>query len=117
MQATIMNCHGKLLVYTERYKLKKIRGSVPIVYRRHKLVSSLKQYTVTSFSFDSSNSISVGIQENSTKYHLKFHPKVVYKHPQKTSCYNSVVQWHIANNLYKVFTDIPFQTIMDMLSS
>ena len=90
---------------------------MPIVYDRHKPVSSVKKYRITSFNYESSGRISVRVQGKSCDYNLKFYPKVIYRNPVTPPLYNSVVQWHTGNNLYKLFTDITFQSIIVMLDS
>ena len=47
---------------------------MPIMYERHRPVSSGKKYIITSLSYESSGRISVGVKGNSrsNNYHLKF---------------------------------------------
>ena len=108
---------GKLVVHTVGFTCKRVRGSVPIQYERHKPVNSRKEYILTTFSCESSGRIIVGVQENSIKYNLKFYPKVIYKSPLKSSYYSTVIQWYIGNSLYKVFTNLPLHTVIGMLDS
>ena len=111
-----MDFNGKLVVYSVGFKCKR-RGSAPAVYYRHKPVSSVKKYIISRFCYESSGRIRVSVKERSCIYQLNFYPKVIYKNPAKSIPYKSVIQWHIGNNLYKLFTDIAFNTIMDLLDS
>lgn len=90
---------------------------MPAVYYRHKAVSSVKKYKINRFSYERSGTgrISVSVKKRSCIYQLKFYLPVIYKNPAKSIPYKSVIQWHIGNNLYKLFTDIAFNTIIDML--
>ena len=112
-----MDCHGELVVYSVGFKCKRRRGSVPAVYYRHKPVSSVNKYKISRFSYESSGRIRLSVKERSCIYQLNFYPKVVYKNPTKSIPYKSVIQWHIGNNLYKLFMDIAFNTTMDLLDS
>ena len=98
-----MKCKGKLTVIT-----------VGVTLKRRKPVSTRKKFKITSFNYENSCKISVGVKGNSL---LKFYPNFIYKHPVKHSFYRSVIQWHVGYSLYKLSTDIPFDTIIDLLDS
>ena len=88
--------------------------TVGVTLKRRKPVSSVKKYKITSFNCENGCRIRLGIKENSF---LNFSPKHIYKHPFKHSSYRSVIQWHVGCSLYKVFTDISFPIITDLLDS
>ena len=104
-------------IHSVGFKCKRRRGPVLAVYYRNKPVSSVNKYKISRFSYESSGRIRLSVKETLCIYQLNFYPKVIYKNPTKSIPYKSVIQWHIGNNLYKLFMDIAFNTTMDLLDS